>query len=64
MNVLILEGGADDFESYRLFEQFFQRGDVPVRRPEFQFRVARRPQAGEIVIVTRVEVDAVERLRV
>ena len=45
-------------------QHFLERRDVPMRRPQLQFRVAVRAQAGQIVVAAREEIDARERLRV
>ena len=37
---------------------------MPVSGPEFEFRIAIRPQPGKIVVAARKEIDPGERLRV
>jgi hypothetical protein len=55
---------ARDFEPNWLAEELFERRDVPVRRPQLEFRVAVRAQAGEVIVTTREQIESAERLRV
>ena len=61
---MVLEFGASHFEADRLSENAFERADVPMRRPELQFRVPAGTQACEVVVAARIEIDAGERLGV
>jgi uncharacterized protein YbaA (DUF1428 family) len=64
MTRLFLVIGARDFESHRLAQQFFERRDVPMGRPQLEFRVAVRPQPNQIVVPAWEQVKSAERLRV
>jgi hypothetical protein len=55
---LILVVVAGDFEADRLVEQLLERCDVAVRGPEFELRVPRRAEPGEVVVASRIEIDA------
>ena len=55
---------ARHFEPDGLAEESFERRNVPVRRPQLEFRVAVRAQAGEIIVTTREQIESAERLRV
>jgi hypothetical protein len=55
---------AGDLEAERFAENSFEGGDVTVRGPQFELRVAGGAEAGQVVIAARVQVDAGERLGV
>jgi hypothetical protein len=50
-------------DAQRFADQPFERGGMTRRRPELQFRVARRPQLQQPVVATVVQVEAGHRLR-
>jgi hypothetical protein len=58
--VLVVAGG--DLEADRPAEHPLEGRDVAMRSPELELRVTGRPQACEIVVPPRIEIDAGERL--
>jgi len=60
---MILVIGARHFETDGPVEHRFERADVPVGGPQLQLRVPSGPQAREIIVIARIEVDPRERLR-
>ena len=55
---------AGDFESDRLAEHIFEGRDVSICGPQLELGVARRAQAGQVVVAPGIEVDARQRLGV
>jgi hypothetical protein len=53
-----------DFETNRFAEHAFERRDVTVRGPHFQFRVAGGAESGQVIIYAGIEIDPGQRLRV
>ena len=61
--MLILVITAGDFEPDRFLEDGLERTDMAVGGPQLQFGITGRAQTGEVVIVTRIHVDAGQSLR-
>ena len=64
MSRLSLVVVASDLETNGFAQHFLEWCDVPMRRPQLQFRVPVRTQAGQIVIPAREQIQSAERLRV
>jgi hypothetical protein len=62
-SVSLLFGAGGDLETNRLLELAFERGHVPVGRPELELGVATRPKPREVVVSARKQIDRSECLR-